>query len=441
MRIYTKLITVAIALCAFAHASLKLELTQGLESKITVALVGFELPGGDIMQVKNQLMADLSLSGEVRVIDLGKIVPRKEAIAKAKKKGANYLVRGEVSSSIIAKYYNLESEFYSLGNKTSTLIDTSTYNFKNNDLITFVHVLDDDIYNKATGVKGLFSTKIAYILTESKAGMKDIYNLEVADFDGSRSQTIVSSNMPLASPAWSHNGKKIAYVSFEGGMPNVYVQELLTGKREKVTDEAGINSSPSFAPDDKSLVLELSTDGVPKVYTLDLATHIVNPIKSTAYDIDAEPIFSPDGHFIYFTSNRAGYPNIYKYDIELEVADRLSFTGDYNASSAASPDSGHLVYLHREGGLFSLNDLDLISGAVRVLVSDGFERTPVISPNSNVVAYASRYASRSILGFISLDKKIKWRLPAVYGNISDPAWSPFMAKQKNFLVNYSLNEA
>lgn len=438
MEKYIKLFIITVCV-SVAHAALKLELTQGLENKDAVAIVGFEM--ADVKQVKSQLMSDLSLSGELRIIDLGPSVAAKEAIAKAKKKGAKYLVRGDITSSIIARYYNLESQFYDLSKKTAALVDTTTYNFKISDLITFVHVLDDDIYNKVTGAKGLFSTKISYVLTESKTGMDDIYKLEVADFDGGRSQTIVSSAMPLASPAWSHNGKKIAYVSYENGEPAVYVQEVLGGKRENVTNFNGINSSPSFAPDDKSLALELSEQGVPKVATLDLATKITNSIKSTAYDIDAEPVFSPDGNFIYFTSNRAGSPNIYKYDIELEVADRLSFTGDYNASSAASPDGKHVVYLHREGGSFSLNALNLLNGTTKMIASDGFERTPAISANSNVVAYASRYASRSILGFVSLDGKIKWRLPALSGNVSDPAWSPFMAKQKNFLVNYSINEA
>ena len=441
---YIKLIFLGLSIfVAMANAALKLELTQGLTNKITVAIVGFELPGSQInKKIKTQVMADLALSGEIKIIDLGKITAATSELSKAKSLGAKYLVRADVAGSLIARYYNVELQFYDLSKNTnSSLVDTTTYNFKVNDLVTFTHVLDDDIYSKVTGLKGLFSTRIAYVLTKHKAGMSDIYNLEVADFDGGRSQTIASSNMPIILPAWSHSGKKIAYVSFENDMPAVYTQEILTGKRENVTVLDGVSSSLSFAPDDESLALVLSSSGAPKIYTLDLTTKILSPIKSTVYDIDIEPVFSPSGDFIYFTSNRAGHPNIYKYDLELESIDRISFTGDYNSSAAITADGKYLVYLHREGGLFSLNSLNLINNKAQTIASDGYERAPSLAPNGNVVSYGSQYASRSILGFVSLNGKIKWRLPALSGNISDPAWSPFIAKKKDFLVNYSISEA
>ncbi len=411
-------------------ALLDLELTQGVAAALPVAVLPFT---GESVTVKGAVLLtdvvdnDLQHSGEFRVINQDDNTPVTDDLNYWRAKGADYVVTGAVVNS--GKQYEVHVQLRSIfdhkqgSNQNSLLLDES---FKATlpAMRAVAHRISDDIYHKLTGIPGIFSTKIAYVLVKNhQQGQR--YQLEVADADGFDAQTLLRSDQPIMSPAWSPDAKRLSYVSFEGHRAAIYSQDLSTGKRRVLSDLPGINGAPVFSPNGKQMALVLSTNGNPNIYLMDLATKKLQPVTS-GWAIDTEPAFSADGSSLLFTSSRHGSPQIYQYSLPTGAISRLSYDGDYNARASYTPDGQFVVMMHRSQHNFGIARLDLSNGSTLVLTHSGSDESPSISPNGKMVIYATQYGGRGVLAQVSIDGKIKLRLPAREGTVREPVWSPLI---------------
>jgi TolB protein len=287
------------------------------------------------------------------------------------------------------------------------------------DLRLAAHRIADEVFEKLTGERGVFATRLAYVM---KSGRR--YTLHIADADGEGGQVALSSNDPIISPAWSPDGLELAYVSFESQKAVVWVQELLTGKRRVVADFRGSNSAPAWSPDGQQLALALSRDGLTQLFVMPRSGGTPRRLTSSP-SIDTEPVFTPDGRQIYFVSDRSGGPQIYRVAAGGGNAERVTFSGSYNISPAISADGKQLAYVTRQGGAFRLAMQDTSGGSMQVLSDTSDDESPSFAPNGRLLLYATRQGGRDVLMTSTLDGKIKTRLLSSGGDMREPTWGPF----------------
>jgi TolB protein len=297
------------------------------------------------------------------------------------------------------------------------------------DLRATAHRIADMIFEQVVGIPGIFSTRIAYVSEERQSPEQRRFRLIVADADGANARVIADSPQPLMSPAWSPDGRRLAYVSFEGNQSAIYVQTLRTGTRERVSARAGVNNSPAFSPDGRMLALTLSRDeGNLDIYTLDLATQVLRRITEHAA-IDTEATWSADGRFIYFTSDRAGSPQVYRVRAEPgNRAERVTFEGTYNTRPRVSPntDDGEVIaVVHRNQSNDRISLVDPQSGFTTVLSRGTLDESPSFAPNGDMIIYATRDRGQGVLAAVSRDGRIQQRIASVAGDVREPVWSPF----------------
>lgn len=289
------------------------------------------------------------------------------------------------------------------------------------DLRLAAHRIADEIQLQLTGEPGVNATRIAYVL---RVGRR--FALHVADADGEGVQVALSSNEPIISPAWSPDGRQLAYVSFETGKAVVWTQDVATGARRKLADFRGTNSAPAWSPDGRQLVLTLSTEGGSQLYTLPAGGGTPQRLTRSSA-IDTEAVFAPDGRSLFFVSDRGGGPQIYRMPLNGNgggAAERLSFTGPYNISPSVSPDGKLLAYITRQGNAYRLVTQDLASGAVQMLTDTSDDESPSFAPNGRLIVYASRIRGADVLVTTTLDGSIKTRLVSSGADLREPAWGP-----------------
>jgi TolB protein len=290
------------------------------------------------------------------------------------------------------------------------------------------HHVSDKVFEAITGIRGAFSTRILYVLAENAGSPSARYSLELADTDGERSRTLYTSDEPIMSPSWGPDGRRVAYVTWQNSRQIIVIQEVLTGERQIFSQFSGINGSPQFSPDGQSLAIVLSQDGNPEIYLKNIQDGRLRRLTRNDIAIDTEPSFSPDGKHLIFTSDRGGAPQIYRLALATNELERLTFEGTYNARARLLPDGQHLVYVHRRNGNDYIAWQDLARDDVRVLTSTslGRDESPSLAPNGTMLMYATLDRGRGILAVVSIDGRVKYRLPSSSGDVREPAWSPYI---------------
>lgn len=409
-----------------SQAELVIEITQGKQTAIPLAIVPFKWEGTETLpeNVSEIIAADLNRSGYFRPLPVKDMLSRphndKEVLYRDwELQKQDYLVIG----SIIPDPKGYVIHFQLLDVNTRTRLMNQKLTGGKTALRDIAHFISDRIFAALTGLPGAFSTKLVYVTTNPA---RTEFNLSYSDADGAREQSIFRSDSPIISPSWSHDGKKIAYVSFENGRSEIYVQELATGKREKVASFKGSNSAPAFSPDGKKLALVISGNGNPDIYVMDLATRKLDRI-TRHYGIDTEPQWMPDSETLIFTSGRTGNPQIYKVSLNDRKPKRITFEGSYNARARVTPDGRKMVMVHRRNGRFHIASQNLETGSVKILTTEThLDESPSVAPNGSMVVYAASDGDRSILAAVSLDGDVKFRLPSRFGDVREPAWSPLL---------------
>lgn len=286
------------------------------------------------------------------------------------------------------------------------------------------HRAADMIYEKLTGIPGVFGTKVAYV-TARGTGDDRLYTLVVSDTDGENQFTIMESTDPIMSPAWSPDSRELAYVSFEGDAATIYVQTLRSGNRIKVSSRAGINGAPAFSPDGRKLVVTLGgLGGNLDIYVLDLATRQFSRLTRHRA-IDTEGTWAPDGRSIYFTSDRSGGPQVYRIEVGGGTAERVTFEGSYNARPRLSPDGKRVALVHLDRGNYRIGVLDLDDKDLLIVSNGTQDESPSFAPNSDSIIYATREGRNGVLEMVSADGLYRQRLGSRAGDIREPVWSPF----------------
>ena len=408
-------------------AELTIEITQGIASSIPISVVPFKTPGGMPEDIEGIVRNDLERSGHFAVLSPDDMLshPKSEQdlyFRDWRLLKQDYVVIGSISQ-LPEGLYQVRYQLFDIFNEREILVQT----LKGTEaqLRDIAHRVSDAVYEQLTGIRGAFSSKLAYVTTNPK---RTKFNLVISDSDGAREKVVLTSKYSIFSPAWSPDGKRLAYVMLEDTGSKVYIQELATGKKTLVSANKGINSAPSFSPDGNKLALTLSKDGNPEIYVVDLTTRHWLRVTNH-YAIDTEPNWMPDGEHIIFTSGRSGSPQIYRVNIESGYIERLTFDGHYNARARLAQDGRFLVLVHQseKGAPFHIASLDLLRGLLQILTSDTYlDESPSVSPNGVMVMYAAKHKKRSILAAVSVDGDIKLLFPSKSGDVREPAWGPYL---------------
>ena len=424
----TFLLVSSLLLASAANADLVIDV-QGVSQPTPVAIVPFGWDGdspNDVLDVATVIKNDLRRSG--------RFAPTSEDnMLQKPTDGANvdfddWTVLG-VEAVVVGKVIETGDNAYTL---QFQLFDT----FRRKQLIGFrmpasrgtmrsaAHRAADMIYEKLTGIKGVFGTKVAYVTTEQQIDGR-LYSLIVADQDGENQHTVMESKDPIMSPAWSPDSRQLAYVSFEGSRSSIFVQTLRSGNRFQVSNKPGINGAPAFSPDGRKLVITLGgVEGNPDIYVLDITSRQSTRL-TTHRAIDTEGTWSPDGKFIYFTSDRAGGPQVYRVSANGGSPERITFEGSYNARPRLSPDGTRLAMVHNDRGNYRIAVMNIERKDLLILSKGRQDESPSFAPNSDSLIYATREAGDGVLEAVSADGLVRQKMASGQGDVREPVWSPF----------------
>lgn len=417
---------------ALAQAQLVIEITRPGDDAVPIAVVPFGWEGSAAapFDVAEVVAADLQRSGRFEPLKREDMIDRPSSGDQIRFQDWRYLrsdfiVVGKLTSEG-ADRYAAQFELYNV--LTGQRLTGQRLTASSGSMRAMAHRIADLVFEQLTGIRGAFSTRIAFISVAGTPPQQE-YRLVVADADGENQQVIARSSEPLMSPAWSPDGQSLAYVSFETKQSAIYVQQLRTGERTRVSARAGINGAPTWSPNGRMLALTLSRkDGDVDVYTLDLTSQLLTRVTFDP-GIDTEPSFSADGNKLYFMSDRAGGPQVYEIDLkDPRRPARVTFDGNYNARPRVSPDGRQLAVVHSDRGNFRIAVVDLASKAVQVLTQGRQDESPSFAPNGATLIYATQERGRGVLATVSVDGRVQQRLTAASGDVREPAWSPFPAR-------------
>jgi TolB protein len=414
-----------------AAAQLTIEITRGVDSGIPIAVVPFEWSGSSELPqpIADIVEANLVRSGRFDAKERADFLETPHDNTEISYRNwrllkAEALVVGRVRSVAPGRY---EVRFQLMDVYKEEQLAGYQFVVETDKLRKVAHQISDIVYEALTGKPGAFDTRIAYVTVQNEATPNARYLLMVADSDGFGAREILSSTHPIMSPAWSPNGERLAYVSFEGRRSMVFVQDVFTGSRNRVAEFEGLNSAPAWSPDGSRLALTLSRDGNPEIYTMRADGSGLTRLTNHSA-IDTEPAWSPDGRHIVFTSNRAGRPQIYQMPSNGGEAQRLTFEGAYNARASYSPSGDRLVMVTNQGSGFQIGVFYIANRALQVLTDSNLDESPSFAPNGDMILYASQVGGRGALAAVSSDGRVKQQVRFLDGSVREPAWSPFNQK-------------
>jgi TolB protein len=416
----------ALLLANVSWAQLTIQITQGRDKPTSIAVVPLSWNGAPLPEdIASIVSNDLKRSGQFAPLPVGNMLSMPHegsevAYRDWRALNVEYLAVGKIVP--FQNGYTVQYELFDVLNQRAMLLEREVG--YNDSLRDVAHHMSDKIYEKITGIRGVFSIKLLYVSALRDNKNNNTYRLMLSDADGAREQVLRTQREPLMTPSWAPDGETIAYTSFETRRPAIYTENLRTRARQQVTNFPGINSSPTFSPDGRKLAMVLSKDGNAEIYVMDLATRALTRMTNH-FAIDTEPSWMPDGRSILFTSDRGGKPQIYKVDASGGDPQRLTFDGNYNARPRAMPDGSGFVFVHREAGDFHLVLQDMRNNRTRALTQASLDESPSVAPNSAMLIYATLYEGRGILAAVSVDAGVRYLMPSRFGDVREPSWSPF----------------
>lgn len=407
-----------------------LVISSGTDRATPIAVVPFGWQGGNVLP---EDMAEI-IGSDLRNSGVFEPIPRQNMISLPTQAaeviyrdwqalGAQYVLVG----SIVPNAGRLQVQFALFNVTTQQQVMTGSVGGGVDQLRDMAHHIADQSFEKLTGVKGAFSTRMLYVTAERFGVNNTRYTLQRSDYDGARAVTLLQSREPILSPSFAPDGRRIAYVSFEQKRPRIFVQHIDTGRREQITNFEGLNGAPAWSPDGNRLAFVLSRDGNPEIYVMDMGSRQLRRVTNQP-SIDTEPFWGKDGQTLYFTSDRSGKPQIYKTNINGGSAERVTFIGNYNANPKLSADEKTLVMIHRQDGytVFKVAAQDLQRGNLRILSDTSLDESPTVAPNGTMVIYATRQQGRGVLVLASTNGRVRLPLPTAQGEVREPSWSPYL---------------
>ena len=419
MKFRTLVTAACLAAALPVQAQLSIEITGAGGSRTPIAIADFageRVIGQALVSI---VRGDLERSGVFRLVDPGPAPIDESSLAYGdwKARGADAMVAGSVSGAGDSRY---ETRFRLHDVTKQVALGGQGYGHTGGQIRATAHRISDFVYEKLTGERGIFSTRIAYVV---KNGGR--YELQIADADGGNAQAALASREPIISPTWSPDGSRLAYVSFEAKKPVIYVHDLVTGRRHVAANFKGSNSAPAWSPDGRKLAVVLTKDGGSQLYLVNADGSGASRLASSSA-IDTEPQFSPDGQTIYFTSDRGGSPQIYRISASGGDAQRVTFEGSYNVTPRPSPDGRSLAYIARNGGNFQVAVMDLATRQSVILTDSHKDESPSYAPNGRMILYATELGGRGVLAAVSADGRIKQKLSVMAGDVREPSWGPYV---------------
>jgi len=414
---------------AMLHAEVRIEITQGVNTARPIGVVPFKWAGSGAApeDVGGIVSADLRNSGKFNPIDRSRLPQQPTSAQEVQPAawsalGIDAVVVGQVTSNPDGSY-QVAYQLVDTGGAPGTVLAQNSYKVTKQWLRYAAHTASDEVFEKLTGVKGAFRTRIAYVVQTN--GGQFPYELRVSDYDGFNQFVVHRSPQPLMSPAWSPDGSKVAYVTFESGKSALVVQTLSNGAIRQVASFPRHNGAPAFSPDGTKLAFALSKTGSLNLYVMDLASGQTRQITDGRYN-STEPSWFPDSQTLAYTSDQAGAPQIYKIGINGGSPQRITWEGSQNQDADVSADGKTMVMISSAGGAQHVAKQDLVTGAVQTLTSTFLDESPSLAPNGTMVIYSSTQGMGSVLQLVSTDGRFKARLPATDGQVKSPAWSPYL---------------
>jgi len=404
-----------------AQAQLSIEITGAGTQRLPVAIADFSGERAIALALTSVIRANLERSGLFQIVDAPVVGMTENSIpnhVEWQARGAHALAVGSVNLLPDGRY---ETRFRLHDTVKQTVIAGRAYMHGSGQIRATAHRIADEIYERLIGERGIFSTRIAYVVHSGGR-----FELQIADADGNGAQSALASREPIMSPSWSPDGSRLAYVSFESKKPIVWVHDLATGRRHVVANFRGSNSAPAWSPDGRRLAVALTKKGGnPQIYLINADGSGVTRFTNSP-GIDTEPRFSPDGAHIYFTSDRGGSPQIYRQPLVGGPAERLTFEGSYNVTPRLSPDGQRMAYVTRIDGRFRVAIMELATRQTQVLTETAKDESPSFSPNGRMILFATEVGGRGVLAAVSADGRIKQRLSVQAADVREPAWGPFL---------------
>ena len=413
-----------------AQAALEIRITQGVEGALPIAVVpfGWDGPGqGAPEDIGAIMQANLHRSGQFTPMEVARMPQRPVQgpdvdFSVWREAGMDYVVIGRVQPTGTDRF---NVQFQLFDTVRGRQVTGYSIPASRTQLRRAAHMASDIIYEQILGVRGAFSTRVAYV-SVNREGSEQRFALQVADADGHNPRAIFRSSQPILSPTWSPDGRRLAYVSFENRSSQIFIQDVDGGSRERVASNPGINSAPAWSADGRLMAMTLSRDGQPDIYVMDLGDRTVRRVTNSR-SIDTEPEWAADGRSLLFTSDRSGAPQIYEQSLSGGQARRISFEGRYNGNATLSPDGRLVAMVNGEGGRFRIAVLDRQNRQFRLLTDGRLDEAPSFAPNGGMIIYATAgRGGQGELAAVSADGRVRQSLVLQEGEVREPAWSPFL---------------
>ena len=418
-----------------ADAALSIQITKGVDNPVPIAIVPFSWQGDGVLSedIAQIVMNDLEQVGEFRALSRSNMLSmpseqREVYYRDWRILAQDYLLIGKINRAPNSQLVQVQYEFFDINREMKLSGEILTGSVT--QLRDIAHTISNVVFEQVTGIPGAFNSQILYIVGEGEGPDNTTFRLERSDYDGARAQVLLESREPIMSPSWSPDGRDVAYVSFETDLPRIYIQNIASGERRQITNYPNINSSPVFSPDGTKLAMVLSKDGSPDIYVQDLLNNQLMRVTSHPA-IDTEPSWTPDGRSIVFMSDRTGQPQIYQmalgandYDVE-----RLTYDCFQCAKAKFLPDGVNLVHVRREtrqNPTYHIAILNIETLRVINLTDTSLDESPTLAPNGSMIMYATKFNGRGVLDAVSIDGRVKVRLPSTQGDVREPSWSPLL---------------